>query len=185
MNGKCCWRWSYQVLQSAGGSSCWGRGAHLLESWGGRCCAGAHKRSSLAWVAWQSRRLSRGRMLPAKHRTSVGRRLIADARMILPDWNEVWVWSVWVCTGTYCVHTSMYWTNQSFPENKWADFSLTFCNGKWYWAFAPFGTSILWYLNIIIVPPSPDIVRVQLVYTGMYWVCTCTYWYVLCSLKYF
>ncbi len=99
--------------------------------------------------------------------------------------NEVWVWAVWVCTGTCLVHTGMYLTKQIFPEIEWADVYLTLSCGNWYWAC---GTSIWWYLKINIGPPSPHKVHVvQLVYTGMYVVHTCTFRYIMipCSLKYF
>ncbi len=62
---------------------------------------------------WQSRKLQKSRMLPANHRTSVGRRLARVAKEIMPDWNEVWTASWWVCTCTSLVHTSMYWSVQN------------------------------------------------------------------------
>jgi hypothetical protein len=60
--------------------------------------------ASLAWLAWQSRSLQRGRMLPAKHQTSVGRKMVNVAKAMEPGWNEVWVWTAWVLlyiTSTY------------------------------------------------------------------------------------
>ncbi len=87
--------------------------------------------ASLAWVAWQSRRLQRSRMLPAKHRTSVGRRLVRVTRAIVPDWNEVWVWTAWVCTCTSPVHTGMYWSVQSVAGQLREDILVTLGCGKW------------------------------------------------------
>jgi hypothetical protein len=60
--------------------------------------------ASLAWVAWQSRRLRIG---SAKRPTSVWRRLVMAARMMVPEngWNEVWVGVVWACTRTNIVCT--------------------------------------------------------------------------------
>ena len=39
--------------------------------------------------------------------------------------NEVWEWSVWVCTGTAQVHTSMYWYKQRFAKHMRADVYIT------------------------------------------------------------
>ncbi len=41
--------------------------------------------ASLAWAAWQSRRLWIGRILPAKRQTSVGRRLVGATRVMVPE----------------------------------------------------------------------------------------------------
>ena len=41
--------------------------------------------ASLAWAAGQSRRLRIGRILPAKRQTSVGRRLVMAARVMVPE----------------------------------------------------------------------------------------------------
>jgi hypothetical protein len=117
-------------------------------------------------VIWQSRRLQIGRILPAKRQTSVGRRLVRVARVIVPDWK----WSVSViCVRAYLYitgTTSMYWSKKSFHENMWTDISLTLACEKCHWVC---GTSIWWYPSIRILPPSPDKVHVvQLVYTRMY-----------------
>ncbi len=41
--------------------------------------------ASLAWAAGQLKRLQIGRILPAKRRTSVGRRLVMAARVMVPE----------------------------------------------------------------------------------------------------
>ncbi len=66
--------------------------------------------ASLAWVAWQSRRLHIGRILPAKRhgRTSVGRRLVSVAMVMVPDWK----WSVSasvICVRMYLFIAGTYW----------------------------------------------------------------------------
>ncbi len=67
---------------------------------------------------------------PAKHQTSVGRRLVRVAKAIVPDWNEVCVWSVYVCTCTSQVHTSMYWYVLSVAERWREDTLVTLACGK-------------------------------------------------------
>ncbi len=98
--------------------------------------------ASLAWVAWQSGRLQRGRMLPAKHRTSVGRRLVRVAKAIVTDWSEVWVWTA--CTCTSPVHTGMYRSVQSVAEKlrELEDILVTLDCGNWSWVC---WRSIWWY----------------------------------------
>ncbi len=86
----------------------------------------------------------------------------------LDEIHEVWVWSVWVCTGTAMVHTGMYWYKQRFPKQMRADVYLTLDYSRWY---LECGTSIWWYSSMILVPPSPWQVHHdvgQLANTGMY-----------------
>ena len=61
--------------------------------------------ASLALAAWQSRRLRRGKNLPANRRTSVGRRLVRDASVMVPEWkwsvSVIWVSMYGYIPGTY------------------------------------------------------------------------------------
>jgi hypothetical protein len=88
--------------------------------------------ASLAWVAWQSRREQRDRMLPTKHQTNVGRRLVEVAMMVLPDWkwsvSVIYVTVYWFTQSTY--RSGMYWTKQCFPEIEWEVIYLTLGCGK-------------------------------------------------------
>jgi hypothetical protein len=60
--------------------------------------------ASLAWAAWQSRRLRIGRILPAMRQTSVRRRQVTASKGD-GALNEVWVGFVCICTRTNKVRT--------------------------------------------------------------------------------
>jgi hypothetical protein len=147
-------------------------------------CTGTYAVFETVWGDFrQLRRLQRGRILPANRQTSVGRRLVRVASVMVPEWKcsvecdlgeyvLIQHWYIRVCTGI----------NKAFLKIWKQTFFFTLNYGRWY---LECGTWIWWYPSMIIVPHSPYNVHVgQLVYPCMNWVCTSTYWYVPCSLIY-
>ena len=117
-------------------------------------CTGTYPVFETVWGDFrQSRRLLRGRILPANRQTSVGRRLVRVASVMVPEWKcsvecdlceyvLIQHWYILVCTGI----------NKAFLKIWKQTFCFTLNYSWWY---LECGTSIWWYPSMIIVPPSP------------------------------
>jgi hypothetical protein len=109
-------------------------------------------------------------MLPANHWTSIGRRLVRVAKETVPDWNEVWTASWWVCTCTSVVHTSMYWSVQSVAGKLREDILVILDCDKWSWVC---WMSIWWFTSKQMLPAY---LEQYMLFNQYIPVCT---WYVL------